>query len=250
MTEDLYVVAQEPGFGPVPLPTWTDKPDTVNPFEEHASGSVTRVDIPEVPGAFQLHNILTDKEADNIVDIAEKLGFHQDSPVSLPHHVRHNENMNWVVSESIDGVIWDRSKGLVSETIGNQTAKGLNARFRFYRYGTGDYFKPHTDGAWPGSRVVDGELIADAYEGQYSQFTCLIVLNDGYEGGRTQFLVSKADSSQPAKTDDDVNVVSVRTPKGGVLCFPHGMHPQHCLHAGEQITSGTKYIIRTDILFG
>ena len=32
-------------------------------------------------------------------------------------------------------------------------ALGINARFRFYRYQAGDYFKPHTDGAWPGSRA-------------------------------------------------------------------------------------------------
>jgi hypothetical protein len=62
--------------------------------------------------------------------------------------------------------------------------------------------------------------------------------------------VSKSDSEKPAKAANDVNIISVKTPKGGVLCFPHGMHPLHCLHAGEPITSGTKYIIRTDILFG
>ena len=38
-------------------------------------------------------------------------------------------------------------------------ALGLNARFRFYRYGPGDYFLPHTDGSWPGSRVRDGQLV-------------------------------------------------------------------------------------------
>lgn len=249
MSADLYIVAREPGFGPTPLPTWTDKPGTVNPFEERSSAVVTRVDIPEVPGAFQLLNVLNDNEADNIVEIAEKLGFHQDSPVSLPHDVRHNENMNWVVSEEIDGVLWGRSKHLITETVGDQTATGINARFRFYRYGPGDYFSPHTDGAWPGSRVIDGKLVADAYDGQYSQFTYLIFLSDGYEGGRTQFLVSKADPTKPAKTNDDVNIVNVRTPKGAVLCFPHGMHPQHCLHASEPIGEGTKYIIRSDILF-
>jgi hypothetical protein len=49
---------------------------------------------------------------------------------------------------------------------------------------------------------------------------------------------------------DDVKTVSVSTPKGAALCFPHGTHPQHCLHAGEAISAGVKYIIRTDILFG
>ncbi len=76
------------------------------------------------------------------------------------------------------------------------------------------------------------------------------VLNDDYEGGRTQFLVSKFNPDQPARTSEDVELVSVKTPKGAALCFPYGNHPQHCLHGGESISMGTKYIIRTDILFG
>ena len=250
MNEKLYIVAHERGFGPEPLPTWTDQFGEVNPFEENAPEDTHRVDIPAVPGAFQILKLFSEKESDNIVKIAEELGFHEDSPVSLSRDIRHNDNLNWVVSEFIDDVIWTRSKDWITESFREQSAKGINARFRFYRYKTGDYFKPHTDGGWPGSRVIDGELIADAYPGLYSQYTCLIFLNDGYEGGHTQFFVSKSDSEKPAKATDDVNIVSVKTPKGGVLCFPHGMHPLHCLHSGESITSGTKYIIRTDILFG
>ena len=98
--------------------------------------------------------------------------------------------------------------------------------------------------------MTDGKLVADAYPELHSQYSYLIFLSDGYEGGRTQFMVSKSDPEKPAKTKDDMNAVNVRTPKGAVLCFPHGRHPLHCLHASELITSGTKYIIRTDILFG
>lgn len=242
-------MAHESGFGPDPLPIWTDQPGTISPFEETQVGETERIELDDVPGAFQLLNVLSDKEADNIVQLAEHMGFHQDSPVSLPHSVRHNQNVNWVASEAIDTVIWDRSKDHVTEVVHGETAKGINARFRFYRYDEGDFFKPHSDGAWPGSRVIDGELLADAYPDLISQFTYLIFLTDSYEGGRTQFLVSASDPRKPAKNQDDMNVVEVSTPKGAVLCFPHGMHPLHCVHSSEQIRSGAKYIIRTDILF-
>ena len=53
-------------------------------------------------------------------------------------------------------------------------ALGINARFRFYRYNAQDYFKPHSDGAWPGSRVINNELITNAYPDRYSQMTFLI----------------------------------------------------------------------------
>lgn len=249
MQEAFYIVQQESGFGPEPLPVWTDRAGQVNPFETHDPTQVQRVDITQVPGAFQLLNILSAGEADNLIALVETLGFHQDAPVSLPHSVRHNQNLNWVVSEAIDGVFWTRSKPHIHEQVNGQQAKGINARFRFYRYASGDYFKPHADGAWPGSRVLDGQLVNDAYPGQLSQYSYLIFLSDGYEGGRTQFLVSRTDPTKPAQHQDDVEIIPVSTPKGAVLCFPHGHHPLHCVHAGEPIRSGSKYIIRTDLLF-
>ncbi len=249
MREDFYVVAREQGLEGRLLPTWTDRSGKAIPFDPNPP-PVRRVEIAEVPGVFQLLGVLTDEEADVFVRITEQLGYHQDSPVSLPHSVRHNENLNWVVSETIDATIWERSKHLVTETIAGQSARGLNARFRFYRYAAGDYFKPHSDGAWPGSRVIGDQLFVDAYPGLISRFTYLIFLTDGYSGGRTQFLVSRSDPTQPARWIDDAREVSLATPKGGVLCFPHGAHPQHCLHASEPITEGVKVIIRTDVLYG
>ena len=242
------IITHEMGLESNPLPAWTDDGSAIT-FDAAPNEAVLRVDIPEVPGAFQLINVLNSNEANEFVEQTERLGFHQDSPVSLPYHIRHNNNLNWVVSEKIDHTIWQRCHEFVPEIVDGQKAMGLNARFRFYRYGEGDFFKTHRDGAWPGSRVISGKLINDAYPGCYSQFTCLIFLNDDYQGGRTQFLVSKTNDRQPAQFSEDVELVSVKTPKGAVLCFPHGSHPQHCLHGGESISKGKKYIIRSDILF-
>ncbi|NKB39391.1 MAG: oxidoreductase [Gammaproteobacteria bacterium] len=249
MKNQPTIVTHEMGMEAKPLPTWTDDGSTID-FDPEPLRAVIRTEIPKVPGAFQLLNVLSPREADVFVEQAEQLGFHKDSPVSLPHSVRHNENLNWVVSEKIDNVIWQRSKNYVSEEFEGQTAKGINARFRFYRYGVGDFFKPHTDGSWPGSRVINGKLIVNAYPLLFSQFSYLLFLNDDYTGGRTQFLVSKAQPDKPATSPTDTVIVNVETPKGAALCFPHGMHPLHCVHSGESILSGTKYIIRTDILFG
>ena len=250
MTDTFYIVQHEPGFEPEPLPVWSDREGQVNPFEDRDLSGIRRVDIPEVPGAFQMLDILSSTEADRFVAIAESLGFHEDAPVSLPHSVRHNQNLNWVVSEAIDGVFWERSRHLLTKRVNGEQVRGINARFRFYRYGVGDFFKPHSDGAWPSSQVVDGQLVADAHPGLLSQYSYLIFLSDGYEGGRTEFLVSRSDPTRPAARQDDVETVQVRTPKGAVLCFPHGHHPLHCVHSSEPIQSGLKYIIRTDILYG
>ena len=245
MNKDIfYVVARESGQERSDLPTWAERqPDNIK-FETPPATVTTRHDIPDVPGAFQLLNVLTENECDQFIGITNELGYHLDAPVSLPHSVRHNTNLNWIVHESVDGPIWSRCKRLIGEQVLGRTAVGLNARFRFYRYEGGDFFKPHTDGAWPGSRVINGALVHDAYGDRSSQMSLLLFLSDGYTGGRTLFYLPSA--QHPGETD----VIALTTPKGAALCFPHGFHPLHCLHAGEPVTDGVKYIIRTDILFG
>jgi hypothetical protein len=237
--DGFYVVAREPGHVEKELPVWACKrPGAVN-FAESGGRSIERVDIAEVPGAWHLRNVLSVDECDQLVELSEALGYHDDAPVSLPRSILHNGNFTWVVDESVDGPIWDRCKGFFENSDHTSLRpQGLNARFRFYRYGVGDFFAPHADGAWPGSRVVDGRLVHDAYGDRISEMTFLIFLTDGYEGGRTLFQTSK----------DTLSCVPTR--KGAVLCFPHGRHPQHCIHSGEGIASGQKYIIRTDVLFG
>ena len=79
--------------------------------------------------------------------------------------------------------------------------------------------------------------------------TFLIFLSEDFQGGETRFLVNADDPTQPATRNDKVKNVDIRTPVGGILCFPHGMHPLHCIHSSVPITEGIKYIIRTDVLF-
>ena len=236
---DFYVVIKEQGHKDPDLPVWTcTEPGSIR-YHERPAAVVERKDLSEIPGAFHLLNVLSDEECDRFVQISEALGYHGDAPVSLPRSIRHNNNLNWIVDESVDGPIWGRCRSFFGvSAFDGQHPLGLNARFRFYRYSRGDFFDPHTDGAWPGSRVVNGQLVADAYGDRLSQMTVLIFLSDGYEGGRTLFHTGQT------------SIVPVHTPKGAILCFPHGMHPQHCIHAGEEVTAGQKYIIRTDVLYG
>lgn len=100
-------------------------------------------------------------------------------------------NMNWIVQDAVADRIWQRCAAKVPPVAGS-VGVGLNQRFRCYRYGPGDYFKPHTDGSWPGSRVVDGKLKADAFGDRWSQLTFLLLLSEGYEGGETVFHVNQA----------------------------------------------------------
>jgi hypothetical protein len=248
---DFYVIAREPGAENPAIPTWACRAD--NPAELAAAppSPVSRRDIGAVPGAFQLLNVLTADECARLVALSESLGYLEDAAVSLPRNIRHNHSFTWVADDATIDILWQRCRGQFrgDDDFGGKPAVGLNARFRFYRYAEGDYFAAHTDGSWPGSRVIGGELVDNAFPDRWSQLSCLLFLSEDFDGGATRFYVDAADPSRPARGVEDAGTVDVRTPLGAALCFPHGMHPRHCLHASQPISAGVKYIIRSDVLF-
>jgi hypothetical protein len=249
---DYFVAAYEAGAEHPALPTWASHKANIAKLAASFHQKITKKTISQVPGAFQLLNVFSKEECERLIAVSESMGYLADAAVSLPRDVRHNDSLTWVVDQQTDGIMWDRVKHLMLDDQGifsGKLALGLNARFRFYRYSKGDYFKPHSDGSWPGSRVINDQLITDAYGDRYSQMTFLILLTEDFEGGATRFLVNAADSNQPARRGDNVKEVDIRTAAGSVLCFPHGMHPLHCIHSSEPIQKGVKYIIRTDVLF-
>jgi hypothetical protein len=243
--DNFYIVAREPGAEHPAIPTWAS--ESVNPagLDSEIPVHVERVEIESVAGVFQLLNVLSRSECQQLIRLTESIGYLPDAAVSLPRSVRHNHSLTWVADDKTTDIIWQRCAPFMTDDQGIFDAKqalGLNSRFRFYRYQPGDYFSPHTDGSWPGSKVIDRQLVANAFSDRWSQLTFLLFLSDEYEGGRTQFYL-------PSNNHDEPTVVNVQTPVGGVLCFPHGMHPLHCLHSSEAIVSGSKYIIRSDVLF-
>ena len=245
----FYVIAHEAGAENPEIPTWASPDRNPAGLEYDHTAAIERHDIEAVPGAFQLLNILSAAECKRIVDLTESLGYLEDAAVSLPRTIRHNDSFTWVVDDETNDIIWQRCQGYMhdeDEFNAGKPALGLNSRFRFYRYREGDYFAPHTDGSWPGSRLRGGSLIDNAYDDRWSQLSFLLFLTKDYEGGATQFYVSK---ENPSRHAEETNIIDVRTPLGGVLCFPHGMHPLHATHGSQEITLGRKYIIRSDVLF-
>ena len=112
---------------------------------------------------------------------------------------------------------------------------GLNERLRFLRYQPHTYFKPHLDGSYR----RHGEA-GEARRGETSFCTLQLYLNEDFEGGATNFL------SQGLWGEDDSTTIKIPvTPRtGSVLVFQHDL-----LHEGAPVTSGTKYVIRTDIMY-
>jgi predicted 2-oxoglutarate/Fe(II)-dependent dioxygenase YbiX len=94
---------------------------------------------------------------------------------------------------------------------------GLNERFRFYRYKDGQQFKPHVDGSFKRS------------ETETSKITLLIYLNEDFEGGNTTLVLEGEEI----------------VPKEGMLF----LFEQKIMHCGRPVTTGTKYVLRTDVMY-
>ncbi|CAB9498127.1 Oxidoreductase, 2OG-Fe(II) oxygenase family [Seminavis robusta] len=261
---DFYVIAREHGKVRSDLPVWASK--QMDPFQlgenqqkitdnGESCVAMERRNVKGVPGAFQILNVFSKEETQRMVDKFEELGFTEDAAVSLPRSVRHNSNLNWIADDRTLEIIWDRCKDFFSDdndeggVNNDKKPLGLNGKFRVYRYEPNDFFKIHTDGSWPGSRVVNGKMVVNSFVDRWSMYSFLVFLSQDFEGGETEFLVNKFNLALPARNMQEAETIGIRTPVGGVLCFPHGEHPLHCLHASATITKGVKYIIRSDVLF-
>lgn len=106
-----------------------------------------------------------------------------------------------------------------------------NSNIRMYKYTPSQYFGPHYD-----------DSVRDLETEARSEWTVLVYLTgieDGVEGGETLFY--KDERGKPRET-----IVAPLT-RGTVLLHRHG---NECLlHEGSLVRHGTKYILRSDLMF-
>jgi WD40 repeat protein len=116
-------------------------------------------------------------------------------------------------------------EGISEKERGNWQLDKLNSTLRICRYLPNQYFNKHTDGIYFESEIKQSKL------------TFMIYLNgnEAFENGRTLFFNSK---------DDDAIIGSYEPEKGDLIIFDHNLW-----HSGEEVTSGEKYILRSDIIY-
>ncbi len=171
---------------------------------------------------YVVHEFLSESECQQFISLAESLGF-ADAPITtfngpvIRKDVRNNTR---IIKDdpALANELWQRAASWTVTPWRGRRAIGLNERFRFYRYEPGQTFAPHYDGAF------------ERENGERSEFTFLIYLNDDFTGGHTGFFAPEAFNVQP------------RT--GSLLLFHH---PQ--LHEGAIIETGTKYVLRSDVMY-
>lgn len=182
------------------------------------------------PTLFTLPHFLTPDECRALIIRGESLGFEPASvstaagPQMLAN-VRNNDRVTFD-DPAYAATLWPRVLPHLPPADDNAEPTGLNERFRFYRYDPSQRFKGHCDGF-----VLRPNT-------EKTRLTFMIYLNDDCEGGHTNFY-----------SDDRVNglrplVASIRPDTGTALCFAH-----EWWHEGAPVTSGRKYVLRTDIFY-
>lgn len=171
-------------------------------------------------GVLLIHDFLTAAECQALISHSDNMQY-EEAAISttdgdkLLKEVRNNDRIIFddaVLSQSL----YEKAKAhLPDQPANGWYLQGFNERLRFYRYTAEQFFKWHKDGTYQRS----------AQEESFLSF--IIYLNDDYTGGCTEF---KWESIQP-KT-------------GMALVFPHKL-----THQGAAITTGIKYVLRTDVMY-
>jgi hypothetical protein len=132
------------------------KPPNLHPAILHASkDDAIRLSVeppktsfhthPTVPSLHLLRDVLSSGECDQIIAVAERIGFTPDAPIrdegeesSILAH-----NFYWITDTAFCAKLWDRVKPFVPKSVGGKTVRGLNRRFRVYRYVPGAEYRAH-----------------------------------------------------------------------------------------------------------
>ncbi|GAA6009687.1 uncharacterized protein JCM10292_003891 [Rhodotorula paludigena] len=210
--------------------------------------TVMRHEVPHVPGAFLLTDVLSSDECRSILAHAEAVGFRPDQPIGEEGASVLAHNLYWLADKPFLETFCARFLHLCPQRIDGKQVRGINARFRVYRYVPGAIYRPHIDGAWPASGVdpKTGEYLYDSSpkdKPQWSRLTFLIYLNDHFENGCTTFFL-------PSSRSSTLNAFPVKPCAGCALVFPHGDSRGSLLHEGSPVgAGGAKYVIRTEVLY-
>jgi predicted 2-oxoglutarate/Fe(II)-dependent dioxygenase YbiX len=170
-------------------------------------------------GIWTISDFLSSRQCEDLVIFSEQLGY-DEAEVSLPSgakmmkSLRNNERLLYT-DAALAAQYWERLQPFCPAQIDGTIAIGLNEQFRFYKYEPGQRFKRHIDGRFKRNALEE------------SRITFMVYLNDDFEGGETNF-----------------DTVSIRPQAGMALCFIHEQK-----HEGCAVTDGTKYVLRSDVMY-
>jgi len=185
---------------------------------------VTRREL--FPGGFVISDVLTKPECLFYINEIERLGIN--APRWEDQNGNNSDKADRVVLKSFPLAqwIWSRVAPHVDKEVefdgSKWVAYDVNEYFRLLKYEKNASFAKHRDMFY----LRDNDR---------SFYTFNLYLNDGFEGGQTNFF----------SDDDNEKIIGSVVPTVGLAVL--FMHP--FLHEGARVDSGSKYIIRSDIMY-
>lgn len=190
-----------------------------------------------------IDNFFTTQECQELINASKSIGYTpadisfpkaQGGPRMIPSY-RNNDRVLYQSEELrklielrlLDSIPQSHKIQLTNTEIKTVNFVEVSGLFRFYRYQAGHYFKKHRDNS-------EQVFYNEQYKG-ISRYTLLLYLNTVNEndGGYTKLI----DNMLP-------NKISVQPIAGRLLMFDHCI-----LHEGDVLNSGTKYLLRTDLIY-
>jgi predicted 2-oxoglutarate/Fe(II)-dependent dioxygenase YbiX len=187
--------------------------------------------INDLEDVFVVRGFLSPAECAHHIARSESAGY-GDAPVNtfagpvVNKRMRNNERV-MLDDTALAAELWGRLTPFVPPRRGRWRAAGLNERFRYYRYDPGQLFDWHFDGSYERSPT------------EQSAMTFMVYLNDGFEGGATEF-----DFRVMGVVHDGDEITRVVPEAGMALVFAHRI-----FHQGAPVTAGRKYVLRSDVMF-
>jgi prolyl 4-hydroxylase len=186
-----------------------------------------------VPGnLIIIDNFLTPEECDNIITLAESIGF-KEATVNigggrgkLMKDIRDCERC-MIDDFKASDIIFKRIQNILPYFNEGGALSSVNERFRILKYRKGGKFEAHTDGLFPRTLKEFSER---------SVFTLHLYLNEGSNGGETIFYHNNLFEGGEFKC----------LPKKGRIAIFRQNGFEHC---GAVVEDGLKYTVRTDIMY-
>tara|TARA_R110002126_G_scaffold39046_6_gene116257 strand:- start:332 stop:877 length:546 start_codon:yes stop_codon:yes gene_type:complete len=174
------------------------------------------------PRRWEIENFATPNFCQSMIDKAETIGFEKATITTsagpiLRIEYRHNERVTFD-DQNLANELFEKVKDDPQLHNPGWECIGLNERFKIYKYsGPDQYFASHYDGSFERVPLFEQSWV-----------TMLLYLNEDFEGGQTSFV------------DGEIE------PKTGLAAF---MTQHNYLHEAREATGGSKYVLRTDVMY-
>lgn len=202
-------------------------PNLKNGSKKYMYLSPEKIDIDTELFLEKIENVFNKIETDNLIKLSELSNYSRPYLYVDKKGKKHYEDtirdcLRCIIDSTFFANLLEKKLDhVIPKKYKNHDYMYINPRMRFLKYDNSGHFCRHQDENFTNKNSK-------------SLITVLIYLNDGYEGGFTQFFSS---------TEDKIGLSLV--PQIGMVC----LMDQSIEHQVPEISKGIKYVVRTELMY-